>query len=79
MYLRRRNVPNWFIVIPALFMLVMPSWAMWHKILEWWSSESYLLFGIGIVLQFLAAWLLIEAALVWRKAKGNYPELNERT
>ena len=82
MYLRRKNLPVWFVVAPFIFMLVMPTWAMVVQIHGWWAKwadqgngVNLLLFGIGLCILVLQAWLIVEAALVWRQAKGNYPGL----
>ena len=33
-FLWRRNIPVWFIVIPMIFMLIMPAWAMLSDLAE---------------------------------------------
>jgi len=46
-----------------------------------WSAlkagfNNFLLFGVGLCVFILQAWLLIEAAMVWNKAKGAYPDID---
>ena len=75
LYLIRRKKPIWFIVIPAILMLVLPAWAMiWNMFNPngWLAKGNYLLMTLGCVSIFLTAWLIIEAAIAWKKQKKNY-------
>lgn len=71
-YLWRRNIPVWFIFIPMLFMLIIPAWAMLIDIPKWISSEdpNWVVIAIGSATIALEIWMLIEACIVWPKAKG---------
>ncbi|MCA9067769.1 MAG: hypothetical protein KDA84_02530, partial [Planctomycetaceae bacterium] len=69
-WLWRRSKPVWFVVLPTIFMLIMPAWAMTIQIQNWWAKESYLLVCVGVVTLVLEAWLVVEAFLMWPKAKG---------
>ena len=65
-YLWRRGRAIWFIVIPMLFMLIMPMWAMLHQlfITPGWlkaGQVDYLLGGIGLATIALEIWMIIEA------------------
>ena len=78
-YLWRRGRAIWFIVIPMLFMLVMPMWAMLHQLFVepgWLKAgkENYLLGGIGLATIALEIWMIIEAAYLFPKAKGVLEE-----
>ncbi|MDP4623517.1 MAG: carbon starvation protein A [Akkermansiaceae bacterium] len=72
----RRNLPIWFVAIPAAFMLVLPAVAMISQLFvgdgAWISGKTPnpLLAAIGIATLALEAWILIEAAAAWPKAKG---------
>jgi carbon starvation protein len=72
----RRNMPIWFVAIPAVFMLILPAVAMVSQLFAgdaaWLTGKNpnYLLAGIGIVTLALEAWILVEAAKAWPKAKG---------
>ena len=74
-YLWRRNKPVWFLVLPMIFMLITPVWAMYHQLFTspgWLVGESpdYLLGGIGLATIALEIWMLVEAFRLFPKAKG---------
>lgn len=67
-YLRRTGRPTWFIALPALFMLVMPFWAMFVQIFvgnaeapSWIASKQWLLVAIGAMTLLLEIWMMVEA------------------
>ncbi|MEC8720532.1 MAG: carbon starvation protein A [Verrucomicrobiota bacterium] len=73
----RRNKPVWFLILPALFMLVMPMWAMLLQLFfgngsgkSWLASGHWLLVGVGITTIALEVWMLIEALIMFPKVKG---------
>ncbi len=77
-YLWRRRKPIWFAALPMIAMLVMPAWAMiwnlFNRQTGWLgfgaSPPNYLLVAFGICILGLQAWIVIEALLIWPKAKG---------
>jgi carbon starvation protein len=74
-YLWRRGKPIWFLVLPMIFMLITPVWAMYHQLFTspgWLVGENpdYLLGGIGLATIALEAWMLVEAFRLFPKAKG---------
>lgn len=70
-WLWRRGKPIWFAAIPAIFMLIMPGWALIESIrYEWWPTGSYLLVAIAVGAILLEAWMVIEALLLWPKVRG---------
>jgi len=75
-YLWRRNIPVWFIVIPMLFMLTIPAWAMLKDIPRWMKSEdpNWLVITVGILTIALEVWMLVEAFMMWPKVKGLVEE-----
>lgn len=73
-YLLRHRRPLWFLIPPLVLMLIVPGWAMCYEIGQWWSSGRYLLFGLGLVIEIIQIWIIIEAVLMWPKAKGVLPE-----
>lgn len=73
-WLWRRKKPVWFIVLPTVFMLIMPAWAMMVEIQTWWAKGSYMLIGIAVVTLLLEAWMIVEAVLMWPKARGVLEE-----
>ncbi len=94
-YLWRRNQPVWFAVIPATVMLVMPAWAMLWNLFNpqsGWLGLSggepkYVLVLFGVAILALQVWIVLEAILVWPRAKGVLeqalpplePRLTQRT
>jgi carbon starvation protein len=71
-YLWRRNIPVWFIVIPMVFMLIIPAWAMLTDLPKWIHSNdpNWVIIVIGITTLALELWMLIEACLMWPQVKG---------
>ena len=71
-YLWRRNIPVWFIVIPMIFMLIVPAWAMLTDLPKWIRSDdpNWIVVVIGISTLVLEVWMLMEAFLMWPKVKG---------
>ena len=73
-WLWRRNQPVWFILLPALFMLLIPAWAMLVQIRTLWSQASYLPMLIGVAAVILEAWMIVEAFRMWPRVKGVLEE-----
>jgi len=73
-WLWRRSQPVWFIVLPALFMLVIPAWAMLVQIRSLWSQGSYMPTLIGVAAIVLEAWMVVEAFRTWPRVKGVLEE-----
>lgn len=77
-YLRRRGIPNWFLIAPLIFMLILPAWAMlWQIFIDapgaggsWLADRQWVLLGIGLATILLEAWLVVEAALLWPRVRG---------
>ncbi len=69
----RRNIPIWFVAIPAAFMLVLPGIAMMMNIFGeggYIAKGNYLLTGIGLATMVLEVWMIVEALAAFPKAKG---------
>lgn len=76
-WLWRRGKPVWFVVLPTIFMLIMPAWALLVQLFGsggWWEEKSYLLSFVGFVTLGLEAWMLFEAALMWPRVRGVLEE-----
>ena len=75
-WLWRRKIPVWFIALPMVFMLIMPAWAMIVQIPDWLKpgEEQYLLVFIAVVTLLLEAWMIVEALLMWPRARGVLEE-----
>jgi len=73
----RRGLPVWFVVIPMIFMLILPGVAM---SLNLFGENGYLAQSLetgnwtlsifGIATMALEIWMIIEALIAWPKAKG---------
>jgi carbon starvation protein len=73
-YLIRHNKPIFFLTIPAALMVVLPAIAMWMNIANWYKAENWLLVAVGLLIEFLQAWMILEGFLMWNKAKGVMPD-----
>jgi len=78
-YLWRRGRTIWFLVIPTVFMLIMPFWAMIHQLFVapgWLVAEqpNYLLGGIGLATIALEIWMIVEAVKLFPRVKGVIEE-----
>jgi carbon starvation protein len=73
-WLLRRGRPVWFLLPPAALMVVFPAWAMIEQIFgpdHWLDRKDWLLLGIAVCTQGLTAWMLLEAALIWRRFRKD--------
>ena len=58
----------WVTVMPLAFLLVMTTWAMVINMIGYWTSETWLLFGVGGAIFVLVLWLVFEALAAIRVA-----------
>lgn len=78
-WMHRQRMSIWFMVLPAVFMLVLPAWAMAYQIFgqaigsnqSWIDQERWLLVGIGSASLVLEAWMIIEALAAWRNRRQS--------
>lgn len=77
-WLIARKKPIWFLIIPAIFMLAVPAWAMaWQAFIgntdnpSWWSEGNMLLVSVATITLLLEAWLLIEVFVRWRSGRAH--------
>ena len=80
-YLWRRDRPVWFIILPMIFMMIMPFWAMiWQLFIgstdnpSWVSQGKVLLPAIGLATILLEVWMVIEAIRMFPSVKGVIEE-----
>ncbi len=74
-YLWRRGKPIWFAVVPMSLMVIMPAWAMTYQIFcDFLPNEKWHLLAFGVVIMGLQAWMVVEAILIWPRAKGVLEE-----
>ena len=78
-YLWRRNKPVWFALIPTVAMCILPIWALSWQLFNgesgwFWQTDKRLLTSIGLATAALQVWMIVEAFLLWPKAKGVMEE-----
>ncbi len=69
-YLWRRRIPVFFLILPMIFMLIMPAWAMIVETPKWWAGGQMVLVFIAVATLALEAWMIVEAVLLWPRVKG---------
>ena len=69
-WLLRRRISIWFCAIPMVFMLIMPGWALMSDMFKYVNNGQYLLGGVAALALALEAWMIVEAALMWPRARG---------
>jgi len=76
-YLWRRQTPVWFLVVPMIFMLIMPLWAMLWQVFvggpdnpSWFSQGNWMLVSFALVTLVLEVWMIIEAVRLFPRVKG---------
>ena len=76
-YLWRRSKPVFFVVLPMLFMLLMPAWAMILDLGKWMRADviNWPPVVVGVLTLGLEVWIIVEGILGWKKAKGVLEEL----
>ena len=76
-YLLRHRRPVVHVLLPGILMLVMPAWAMVLTITQQARAGRWYLVVVGAALLALEAWMVLEAVLMWRRARGQdvEPEL----
>jgi len=73
-WLRRRNLPYAFALIPTIFMLILPGIAMLIELLQpggWWNTGQWHLVFVATATLLLEIWMIVEAAIVWKKSRGQ--------
>jgi carbon starvation protein len=77
-YLWRRSKPVLFVLLPMLMMLFLPAWAMLWNMFNgqtgWLWKGDFVLFGFGVAVMILQVWMVIEALLMFPRARGVQEE-----
>ena len=78
-WLWRRALPVWFIVIPTLFMLILPGIAMSMNVVTFAKDSQWLLAALGLATIALQLWIIFEAVAAWPRARGVLEDLSGST
>ena len=78
-WLWRRALPVWFIVIPTLFMLILPGIAMSMNVVTFVKDSQWLLAALGLSTIALQLWIIFEAVAAWPRARGVLEDLSGST
>ncbi len=78
-WMQRRKLPLWFAAVPAIFMLVLPAYAMFYQMFieslgsdkSWLEQKNFVLVGVGLTTLLLEIWVVIEAIRIWPHVKGE--------
>ena len=80
-YLWRRRRPIFFLVLPLLFMLILPFWTLLLQVFigtgnqpGWIAQGKWTLAGIGIASMALEIWMIWEAVRLFPKTRGVLEE-----
>ncbi len=76
-WMKRRNLPIWFVAIPTVFMLIIPAWAMLYQVFiaaigsnkSWIDQGQWLLVAMGLATILLEIWMIWEAIKGWTRMK----------
>jgi carbon starvation protein len=63
-WLAKKSIPIFYTALPMAFMVAMTGWAMKINLIKFYSSEKWLLFGIGSIITLLQLWMLVEGVIV---------------
>lgn len=63
-YLRQKTKWFWLTLVPALFIIVLTSWALVQKTAQFYGEQNWLLAVVGTVCLVLEVWMLVEAIIV---------------
>jgi carbon starvation protein len=70
-YLWRRNKIVAVVAIPGLVMLLIPGWAMTYSLVYFWiPARNWVLIAFGSCILLLQLWMVVEAVLLWKNARG---------
>ena len=78
-WLWRRSLPVWFIIPPAIVMLILPGLAMTIKVYEFFQNSQFLLAILGLATIALQIWIIMEAKIAWPRARGVMEDLSGST
>ncbi len=65
-YLARRKTNFVFTAIPMIFMVIVTGWAMIYNINNFYTSQNWMLFIVGLIVILLEIWMIIESIVVMK-------------
>jgi carbon starvation protein len=71
-WLWRRKLPVVFVALPMIFMLIVPAWALVVQLKDFSAAAetNWLLVSVAVATLTLEVWMVIEAILLWPRARG---------
>jgi|ETNmetMinimDraft_18_1059904.scaffolds.fasta_scaffold00210_7 carbon starvation protein len=74
-WLWRRKLPVVFVALPMVFMLIVPAWALIVQLKGFFGAGAgveinWLLVSVAVSTLALEVWMVIEAVLLWPRARG---------
>jgi carbon starvation protein len=77
-WMRRRRLPLWFVAVPAVFMLVLPAYALGYQIFvqglgssqSWLAGRDWVLAFFGSATLMIEIWMIVEAVKAWPHSRG---------
>ncbi len=73
-WLVRRKMSIWFALVPGVAMLIVPAMALVLDAGKYIDKQQYMLAAVAILVLALEAWMIVEAILMWPKARGVMEE-----
>jgi carbon starvation protein len=70
-WLAKKKINILYTALPMVFMIAMTSWAMKINLSNFYQTEKWLLFGIGLIISILQLWMITEGVIVLVRLKRN--------
>ena len=68
-WLAKKNIPVIYTALPMVFMVAMTGWAMKINLMDFYTRQEWLLFGIGSIIFVLQLWMVVEGVMVLARLK----------
>jgi carbon starvation protein len=73
-WLARRKMSIWFAFVPGIVMLIVPATALVMDAAKYIDKQQYMMAAVAILVLALEVWIVVEAILMWPKARGIMEE-----
>ena len=77
-YLYRHKKPTFIVALPFAFMLVITAWAMTINLRVFLARGQWALLTITVIVLVLQFWMVIEAAVIWRRLREERSQEQRR-